>query len=210
MSSFTANNKQNGASRLVESHSVQGQFAALTRDRDRLRREVDSADRQRRQQEGLLAELRALQASLSQQLQTAHASLGAFQKQKALVEHEKARLSTLLETERKELLEAQDKLQLLLETQKQSKESYLQQMHEWNDELEQLLCQAEEKEWKRCISTKTIAMIPQNVVDMTDAKALWDEAIHKKHDAEEMQKKLLHELDQLRSHAQKQQVCSSL
>jgi hypothetical protein len=89
------------SSRVVESESVQSQFAALTRDRDRLRWEVESADRQRRQQESFLTELRILQTSLSTKLQTAHASLGVFEKKKALLETERVRLVQLLKkTER--------------------------------------------------------------------------------------------------------------
>jgi len=189
---------------VVESQSVQSQFSALTRDRDRLRWDVEAADRKRRQQEGLLGELRNLQSSLSQQLQTAHASLGAFQKQKTLLENEKVRLSTMLDKEREELQASQNKLQLLVETNKHSKESYLQEMHEWNEELEQLLTQAEEKEWKRLISTETMDMIPS--VDLTDAKKLWQEALEKKVSEEEVYKALMAECDKWRAHAQKQQV----
>ena len=158
-SSFGSNQ---AASRVVESHSVQSQFSALTRDRDRLRWEVEAADRQRRQQEGHVGELRTLQASLSQQLQAAHASLGTFQKQEKLLNQEKARLSTMLSKEREELLDSQTKLQTLLDTQQHSKESFLEEMAEWNDELEQLLTQAEEQEWKRLISSETIAMVPSS------------------------------------------------
>ena len=95
------------SSRVVESDSVQSQFAALTRDRDRLRWEVESADRQRRQQESLLAELRTLQTSLSTKLQTAHASLGVFEKKKAT---ERVRLVQLLKKDREQLQASQETL----------------------------------------------------------------------------------------------------
>lgn len=206
-SSFaTHHNKQTAAPRVVESHSVQSQFAALTRDRDRLRWEVEAADRQRRQQEGLLGELHNLQTSLSQQIQTAHSSLGTFQKQKTLLENEKARLSTMLHKEREELHACQNKLQRLTETQKHSKETYLQEMHEWNEELEQLLTQAEEKEWKRVISSQTIDMVPVGICDFGNAKQLWQKAITKKLSEEQAYKDLVKECDEWRARAQKQQV----
>jgi len=205
MSSFTTN-KHNGAPRIVESHSVQSQFAALTRDRDRLRWEVEAADHQRRRQEGLLGELRTLQSSLSQQIQTAHASLGAFQKQKTLLENEKVRLTTLLDKEREELQVSQHKLERLVETEKQSKQVFVDEMKEWNDELELFLTQQEEREWKRVIGTETIDMIPFSDNNMANAKLLWQEAIEKKNVEEEAYKALVAERDQWREYAQKQQV----
>ena len=192
------------SSNVVESHSVQSQFAALTRDRDRLRWEVEAADRQRRQQEGVLTELRSLQGSLSQKLQTAHASLGAFQKQKALLEKERVRLSNMLVQEREELQEAANKLQLLVETEKHSKEAYLKEMNEWNQELEQLLEQAENAEWKRLISSETIEMV--TVVDMEEAKTLWQEAVDMKAHEEKVYNALMKELDEYRVRAREQQV----
>ena len=204
-SSFGSNQ---AASRVVESHSVQSQFSALTRDRDRLRWEVEAADRQRRQQEGRVGELRTMQASLSQQLQAAHAALGTFQKQETLLKQEKARLSTMLSKEREELLDSQTKLQTLLDTQQRSKESFLEEMAEWNDELEQLLTQAQEQEWKRLISSETIAMIPSSntSVDMSVAKNTWEEAISKKASQEQANKVLLQECEELRARAMMEQV----
>ena len=178
----------------------------MTRDRDRLRWEVEAADRQRRQEEGQVGELRTLQASLSQQLQAAHASLGTFQKQQALLHQEKARLSTMLSKEREELLDSQTKLQTLLDTQQESKQTFVQQMAEWNDELEQLLVQAEEQEWKRIISSDTIAMVPSSV-DIRVAKSMWEEAISKKASQEQAHKALLEELQDLRARAKTEQVC---
>ena len=209
MSSASFGSNQ-AASRVVESHSVQSQFSALTRERDSLRRQVEAADRQRRQQEGMVGELRTLQASLSQQLQAAHASLGTYQKQEKLLNQEKTRLSTMLSKEREELLQSQTKLQTLLDSQQTSKESFLEEMTEWNDELEQLLTQAEEQEWKRLISSDTIAMVPSHAVDMSVAKSMWDEAITKKKAQEQANKVLWQECQELRARAKMEQVRTCL
>jgi hypothetical protein len=80
-------------------------------------------------------------------------------------------------------------------------------MGEWNDELEQLLTQAEEREWNRIISAKTIAMVPTAVVDMTDAKTMWEEAITKIENEEHVNNELTEECEQLRARAKMEQVC---
>ena len=190
-------------SRAVESESVQSQFAALTRDRDRLRWEAEAADRQRRQQESLLEELRGLQSNISQKLQTAHASLGVFEKKKALLEIERARLSQLLSKEREELQASQGMLQELTETQHLVKQSFLQKMHEWNDELESLLHQKEELEWKRLVGTDTLTMVP---VELGDAEHLWQEALDKKNYELTYHHALLEALTQWRLKAQSKRV----
>jgi chromosome segregation ATPase len=191
------------SSRVVESDSVQSQFAALTRDRDRLRWEVESADRQRRQQEAVLAELRTLQTSLSTKLQTAHASLGVFEKKKALLETERVRLVQLLKKDRDQLQASQETLQELTETQRLSKQSFLQEMHEWNDELESLLHQKEEQEWKRLVGTETLSLVP---IDLGHTKDLWQEAVEKHNHEALSNHALIESLKQWRNKAHSQQV----
>lgn len=52
---------------------------------------------------------------------------------------------------------------------------YLQEMGEWNNEIQQVLTQVEEQEWKHAISMETIAMVPADVVNMMDANNMWEE-----------------------------------
>jgi chromosome segregation ATPase len=196
--------KISSSSRVVESESVQSQFAALTRDRDRLRWEVESSDRQRRQQESFLAELRILQTSLSTKLQTAHASLGVFEKKKDLLESERVRLVQVLKKDREELQASQGTLAELTEAHALSKQSFLNDMHEWNDELESILHQKEEHEWKRLVGTETLFMAPVDIGG--DTKDLWQEALEKHSHEVAFNDSLMEALDQWRIKAQSQQV----
>lgn len=191
--------------RVVESQSVQGQFAALTKDRDTLRWQVDASDRQRRGQEAQLKELRDLQSQLQQQLQAAHASLGNFQKKKALLANERTRLFDLLKAEKQQLETSQETLQELVSKQKQAKQSFLQEMEEWNQELDGLLTQSEDMEWKRLVCTSTIAMVSSSVGEETTM--LWQEAVEKLQQEQEVHKLLVQEIEQWRIKAQKERVC---
>lgn len=197
---------RSAGAQVVDNQSVQSQFASLTRERDHLRNQCASFEAKTRQQHALIGELQKHQAVLASQLHSAYTNHGIFQKSKALAENEKTRLTNELSKERQELQQAQDKLKSLLETQKQSKLSFLKQMHEWNDELQQILDQTEQQEWSRVISTETIDLIPSHVVDLSSQKALWQEATSKKETAQETQQALMQELESLRAQARKIQV----
>jgi hypothetical protein len=126
-----------------------------------------------------------------------------FEKKKALLEIERARLSQLLSKERDDLQASQGKLQELTETQRLVKQSFLQKMHEWNDDLEALLHQKEELEWKRLVGTDTLSMVP---VELGDAEHLWQEALDKKNDELTSHNALLEALTQWRLKAQSKHV----
>lgn len=87
----------------VQANSVQSQFAALTRDRDKFQVDQEAAQRESTRAQERLQRLKQEQVSLMTKIQTAHESLGNLSRKHTMLKQEKARLNRVKESERKAL-----------------------------------------------------------------------------------------------------------
>lgn len=177
-------------SSVVESHSVQSQFASLTKERERLQREIDAADRERRRID--LTSLRELQVTLGTEIQKAHAALGLFSKKKDMLQTETRRLGTLLQKERSELEQTQADWSVLNAQEKQAKMEYVRDMQGWNEHLEHLVQKQEEALLSSVLaSLEGVDVVTQLAVEhdfgteeLAEASSMLTEALAK-HDEEQ-------------------------
>ena len=87
----------------VQPNSVQSQFAALTRDRERFRQEMQAAERDSKRAQERLQSLKKEQVSLLAKIQTSQEGLGDLSRKHAMLKQETARLKRVMKTERQAL-----------------------------------------------------------------------------------------------------------
>jgi hypothetical protein len=124
-------------------------------------------------------------------------------KKKQLLLQEKGRLEAMLAKKNCELQESQNQLASLQRKEANEKKTFLKSMHEAQDELEGLLNSLQEARWKRLVSLQTAGMAP-GMDGLDEAVELLQEATDKKRHEEDVQQKLLKELEEWRARAQKE------
>ena len=188
--SSVRNDGSSGASpaSFVQSRSVQSQFAALTQARDEMRTLTDSSDRERRQHEAAIQQLRVVSSSLQHDITKAHATLGTFSKKKELLSKEVARLVAVLQQERTELEYAQTKLKVLQDKTKQGGRNFSRSMATINADLAILMQQREDLYWQELLlSTGAVETLCEYAkskgYSVPDGVMVWNEAAQERNDA---------------------------
>jgi chromosome segregation ATPase len=126
-------------SSLVQTNSVQSQFAALSRDRDSFRHAMEAAERDRRMAESQLQYLKATTLDLQREIRSAQEELGTVSRKQHLVKQEQARLQRVLELERKALEDCARHANSMIEQEVQRKSAYCSQLDPLNDNLADVL-----------------------------------------------------------------------
>ena len=126
-------------SSLVQTNSVQSQFAALSRDRDNFRHAMEAAERDRRMAESQLQHLKCTALDLQRDIRSAQEELGTVSRKQHLVKQEQARLQRVLELERKALEDCARHASSMMEQEIQRKTAYCSQLDPLNDNLADVL-----------------------------------------------------------------------
>jgi chromosome segregation ATPase len=130
---------------IINSNSVQSQFALLVRDKESLHKQSTNADNERRHEESQLQNLRYLQSTLSEKIRVAHANLGVQSKKKQMLNTEMKRLKKVLEDDRNAIEELVVRVEQLEEQNIERKFQFVKEMDGLNEELADALRMYEEK-----------------------------------------------------------------
>jgi chromosome segregation ATPase len=126
-------------SSLVQTNSVQSQFATLSRDRDNFRHAMEAAERDRRMAESQLQHLKSTTLDLQREIRSAQEDLGTVSRKQHLVKQEQSRLQRVLELERKALEDCARHANSMVEQEVQRKKAYCSQLEPLNDKLANVL-----------------------------------------------------------------------
>jgi hypothetical protein len=194
-------------SSVVESHSVQSQFTLLTKERERLQREIDASDRDRRCID--LTSLRELQVSLGIEIQKAHTVRGLVSQQKDILQTEVRRLKALLQKERSELEHTQTNWSVLNAQEKHAKMEYVTQMHVLNADMEHMVQKQEVALLSAVLASMDgVDMVKQlamehnvgEIVELDEASSMLAEALAKHDEEHHRNMVVVQQLEHYRSH----------
>jgi len=143
----------------VNPHSVQAQFANLNNECESLRHSTTVTNNERRQEENLIKKLLQEQRTLTNQIRIAHTNLGAENKKRQLLEDEMKRLRDILRSDRKHILDITSELLGLKDEEKNRKRKFVEEMNDCNNDLEMGLQSYQNKNFLNMISTKTVKML---------------------------------------------------
>jgi len=145
---------------VVDPRSVQDQFVLLTRECDKLRRDVDIAEKNRRNEEVSLQNLRSRQATITNEIRAAHAKLGTFTKKKELIENEKMRLDAIFEDDRNQIISLNDTLGRMKMKEERQKKIFIKEMDSLNNDMDRELKRYEEKKIiSRHITVESVKLV---------------------------------------------------
>ena len=147
--------------KVVDPHSVQAQFAQLSKDNEELRNASITAERERRREEVLLQGLRQTQTVLNEKIRAAHAVLGTENKKRQLLRNEETKLKKVMEQDYQNIQKLNDKLITLEKNDRKLKERFVKEMDRLNDDLHQTLQQYEEQKFVRLINDDHCKLIQQ-------------------------------------------------
>jgi hypothetical protein len=195
------------SSSVVESHSVQSQFASLTDERDKLLLEMEALDRERRRID--VTGMRELQVTLGTEIHKAHSALGIFTKKRDMLQQETRRLQTILQNERSELEQTQADWTILYAQEKQAQIDFVSDMQGWNDHLE-LLIQKQEEEFLSSMlaSVEGITVVKEIAVKLNletfvmpldEASSMLQEALQKQNEEKQREVIIGQQLDMWRA-----------
>ena len=194
-------------SSVVESHSVQSQFASLTNERDTLLLEMEALDRERLRID--VTGLRELQVTLGTEIHKAHSALGIFTKKKDMLQQETRRLQTILQKERSELEQTQADWTSLYLQEKQAQIHFVGDMQVWNDHLEQLLQKQEEAFLSTMLASVEGVAIVKDIalklnlgtleMSLNEATSLLQEALQKQNEEKQREASIRQQLDKWRA-----------
>ena len=85
---------------VINSNSVQSQFASLLREKENLQKQSINANNERRHEESKLQHYRSIQSTLSEKIRIAHATLGVKSKKKQMLNVESQRLRKVLQDDK--------------------------------------------------------------------------------------------------------------
>jgi hypothetical protein len=147
---------QYSSSALVQSNSVQLQFAALSRDRDEYRHEMEAAERERRLVETQVQNLKSTQTSLMKDTSSIQEELGGLTRTLSLLCQEQSRLTRVLENERRALENCARHTTSLIQQEIKKKEAYLAEIGPLNEELCTILEQEAAYDFHKLLTVESV------------------------------------------------------
>ena len=123
----------------VQPNSVQSQFAALTRDRERFRQEMQAAERDSKRALERLQSLKKEQVSLMAKIQTSQEGLGDLSRKHAMLKQETARLKRVMKTERQALQDCANHTAGLVKKEEEATKKFCLEIASLNDETASFL-----------------------------------------------------------------------
>lgn len=131
----------NSTAGYVQANSVQSQFAALTRDRDKFQNEKDDAEHESRRAQERLRRLKQEQVTLMSKIQTSQENLGTLSRKRSMFQQEENRLHMEMQSERKALEACAAQTTKLVNQEKQMTKKFVCDMGSVNGEAARLLGQ---------------------------------------------------------------------
>ena len=168
--------------KVVDPHSVQAQFAQLSKDNEELRNAAIGAERERRREELLLQGLRQTQTVLNEKIRAAHAVLGTENKKRQLLRNEETKLKKVMEQDYQNIQTLHEKLITLEKNDRKRKEQFVKEMDRLNDDLHQTLQQYEEQTLVRLISHDSCQLIQELLKKRLDDSNIEMNDSHHHHD----------------------------
>ena len=130
---------------VINSNSVQSQFASLLREKENLQKQSTNANNERRHEESKLQHYRSIQSTLSEKIRIAHATLGVKSKKKQMLNVESQRLRKVLQDDKDAIEKLAEKVEKAESENIAKKFQFVKEMDGLNDELTDALRMYEEK-----------------------------------------------------------------
>ena len=132
---------RNSSACYVQANSVQSQFAALTRDRDKFQNEKDDAEHESRRAQERLRRLKQEQVDLMSKIQASQENLGTLSRKQTMLQQEEYRLQKVMQSERKALETCAAHTTKLVNQEKEMTIKFTSDMGKTNGEAARLLGQ---------------------------------------------------------------------
>lgn len=147
---------QYSSSSLVQSNSVQLQFAALSRDRDEFRHEMEAAERERLLVETQVQNLKSTQTSFVNETSSLQEELGGLTRTLSMLRQEQSRLARVLENERRALENCARHTTSLIQQEVKKKEAYNAEIGPFNEELGATLEQEAAYDFHKLLTVESV------------------------------------------------------
>lgn len=152
------------SNQVVNTSSVQAQFAALATDKEKLRSMIASADQQRRDEEQQLDLMRKEQQTLHEAIGTAHSQVGRMKKKRQHYMQDKEKWTLKLEEEQVEMKRITELIHDKEAQEQEMKIQFCKQMESYHDELLLLMQKCYEKKFIQLMSGSTMMTACQDLI----------------------------------------------
>jgi hypothetical protein len=147
------------AAKVVDQASIHAQFSMLQAERDQLRCQVVSLDRNRRQEEQALMTLRQTYQRLGQELRVANDTLGGLNNKRQALENEYERLRQLHNFEKKELMGLTEEMEERYRIEQNDKQAFVTELDGVNAKMDRSIRAYEEFKARESITADAISAL---------------------------------------------------
>ncbi|CAJ1953727.1 unnamed protein product [Cylindrotheca closterium] len=154
----------------VQANSVQSQFAALTKDRDKFQNEKDDAERESKRAQERLRRLKQEQVALLTKNQACQECLGTLSRKQTMLQQEENRLRMVTQSERKALEACAAHTSKLVKQEKEMTKKFTSDMGKANGEAARLLGQQLIDKIVKNVSVDSVKAVVSNSTMSTSCK----------------------------------------
>jgi len=147
------------AAKVVDQASIHAQFSMLQAERDQLRCQVVSLERNRRQEEQALMTLRQTYQRLGQELREANDTLGGLNNKRQAFENEYERLKQLCNMEKKELMVLTEEMEERYRNEQHDKQVFVTELDSVNAKMERSIRAYEEFKARESITADAVSAL---------------------------------------------------
>ena len=151
------------------------QFNHLLKEKDSFNAATAAAERERRREEQILSGHRTAAQQIAEQLNVAKSNDGETSRKLQNLRESKLRLSKQIEVDRAEIVKVTNELRGKESEEKKQKWKFVKEMEGINDELDDLLCKAEDEKTLRLIDADTVQWLLETKMPMMNHSEGMDE-----------------------------------
>lgn len=151
------------------------QFNHLLKEKDSFNAATAAAERERRREEQILSGHRTAAQQIAEQLNVAKSNDGETSRKLQNLRESKLRLSKQIEVDRAEIVKVTNELRGKESEEKKQKWKFVKEMEGINDELDDLLCKAEDEKTLRLIDADTVQWLLETKMSMMNHSEGMDE-----------------------------------